>query len=187
MYVRFSTRPSLRSGLARTIKAMKNIVLVGFMGTGKTAVAKALAKRFKMRYVSTDELIEKREKRSIADIFAEKGEAYFRQVESEIAGEVSFLSGTIIDAGGGIVIKEENLKNLKKNGTIICLTATVDVILERTKGKKHRPLLNTDDQKKKIEELFAERAPYYAKTDFTIDTSGLSVEDVAKKIEDMVR
>lgn len=165
----------------------KNIVLVGFMGTGKTAVAKTLAQRFKMRYISTDEFIEKREKRSIADIFAKDGEEYFRQVEKGVAGEVSSLEGVVIDAGGGIVIKEENLKNLKKNGTIICLTATVDVILERTKGKSHRPLLNTDDQKKKIEELLARRAPYYAKADFTIDTSSLSVEDVAKKIEDMVR
>lgn len=166
---------------------MKNIVLVGFMGTGKTAVAKLLSERLKRAYVSTDEIVERVQKSPISEIFSKLGEDYFRRLEKQVAKEVSSLEGVVIDAGGGIVIKEENLKNLKKNGTIICLTATVDVILERTKGKKHRPLLNADDQKKKIEELLAGRAPYYAKADFTIDTSSLSVEDVAKKIEDMVR
>lgn len=162
---------------------MKNIVLVGFMGTGKTAVAKLLSKRLRMRYVSTDELIEKREKQPIADIFAKKGEEYFRQAEEKVVKDVSSMKDIVIDAGGGVVIKEENIKKLKKNGIIICLTATADVILERTKGYKHRPILNVDEPKKKIEELLLARTPYYKKANYTIDTSKASVKEVVEKIE----
>src|SRR3989338_2621837 len=108
---------------------MKNIVLVGFMGTGKTAVAKALCRRLKMRYISTDALIEKNQKRPIAEIFAKDGEEYFRRVEADAVRDVSALQGAVIDAGGGGVIKEENIKLLKKSGTIVCLTASGDVIL----------------------------------------------------------
>jgi shikimate kinase len=166
---------------------MKNIVLVGFMGTGKTAVAKKLVQGFKLHYLSTDDLIEKRERRKISEIFAKSGEQYFRKIESDIIKDASQKNDLVIDAGGGAVIKEENIKNLKRNGVMICLTATADVILERTKYTKHRPLLNTEEPKKKIEELLFQRAPYYAKADFTIDTSGLSVEQVVKEIEEIVK
>jgi shikimate kinase len=165
---------------------MKNIVLVGFMGTGKTAVAKALSRRLGMRYVSTDEVIEKKAKRTIAEIFSTDGEEYFRRLETDAVRQASGLQDAVIDAGGGVVIKEENVGLLKKSGAIICLTASVDVILERTKGKQHRPLLNVRDPGKKIEELLKSRASYYAKADFAIDTSYLTVDDVVKKIIDIV-
>lgn len=161
---------------------MKNIVIVGFMGTGKTATARLLAKQLGLRYVSIDELIEKKEKRKIADIFDSCGEEYFRKVESDIIKDVSEESGIVIDAGGGAVIKEENIKNFKKNGVIICLAAVGGVILDRTKNEKHRPLLNVSNPKAKIEELQARRAKYYAKADFTIDTSDLTVDEVVEKI-----
>ena len=91
---------------------MKNIVLLGFMGTGKTAVAKRLADELKMKYISTDDIIEAREKRSINDIFAEDGESYFRKVEREAVKDVSSEDGAVIAAGGGVVLDAENLKNL---------------------------------------------------------------------------
>ncbi len=162
---------------------MKNIVLVGFMGTGKTTIAGLLSKRLRMRYVSTDELIEEREKLPIAEIFAIKGEGYFRQAEQEVVKKASLMNGVVIDTGGGVVLKEENIKNLKKGGIIICLTATPDVILERTKGYKHRPLLNTGQPKKKIEELLLARAPYYKNADYTIDTSELAIKEAVEEIE----
>lgn len=161
---------------------MKNIVLVGFMGTGKTASAKALAERLNMRYVSIDAMIEEREGIPISGIFSKKGEPYFRDLETRVAKDLSKDSNTVIDAGGGIVSREENITALRKGGVLIALTATVDKILERTKGRTHRPLLNVPDPRSKIEELLKTRAPLYAKADFKIDTSNLTVNEIVEEI-----
>ncbi|MDP2912667.1 MAG: shikimate kinase [Candidatus Omnitrophota bacterium] len=160
----------------------KNIALIGFMGTGKTTIATALASRLNMRYVSTDELIEKREKRTINEIFTKSGEEYFRGVESEIIREACGIENTVIDAGGGAVMREENLKNLKSTGIVIALTADEKTIMERTKKYKHRPLLNVGDPKRKIRELLARRAPLYAKADYIVDTGKLTVRQTVEKI-----
>ena len=161
---------------------MKNIVLIGFMGTGKTTIAIKLANALNMSYVSTDDLIEKREKRTINEIFTKEGEDYFRDVESDIIREVSSRENLVIDAGGGVVIKEENLSNLKSSGVVICLTADEETIMERTKKYKHRPLLNVEDPKQKIRALLAKRAPLYAKADHCIDTGKLTVRQVVDEI-----
>ena len=161
---------------------MRNIVLIGFMGTGKTTIATQLANRLNMRYVSTDSMVEKREKRTINEIFTKEGEDYFRDVESDIIREVSSRENLVIDAGGGVVIKEENLSNLKSSGVVICLTADEETIMERTKKYKHRPLLNVEDPKQKIRALLAKRAPLYAKADHCIDTGKLTVRQVVDEI-----
>ncbi|MBL7091785.1 MAG: shikimate kinase [Candidatus Omnitrophica bacterium] len=160
-----------------------NIVIVGFMGTGKTAVARHLAKMLGMKYISSDEVIEDRERRSINEIFKRSGEAYFRRAEKEVVKKVAQLDRFIIDAGGGVVLDEENVQNLKRNGKIVCLSAAPEVILERTKRYRHRPLLNTENPKAKIEELLKFRAPFYARADFSIDTTNLSVEQAAQEIK----
>ncbi len=164
---------------------MRNIVLIGFMGTGKTTIATALANRLKMRYVSTDDLIEKKEKRTINEIFTKSGEDYFRDVESEIVRSLSDKEGLVIDTGGGIVIREENIANLRTNGVVICLTADEEAVMERTKKYKHRPLLNVEDPKQRIRNLLAKRAPLYAKADHTIDTSKFTARQVIEKIIEM--
>ena len=166
---------------------MKNIVLIGFMGTGKTTIATKLANKLNMRYVSTDDLIEKREKRTINEIFTKKGEDYFRDVESEIVRDLSAQEGLVIDTGGGVVIREENIPNLKTNGVVVCLTADEAMVMERTKKYKHRPLLNVEDPKLKIRSLLAKRAPLYAKADHCIDTGKLTVRQVIEKIEELVK
>jgi len=165
---------------------MKNIILVGFMGTGKTVTAKLLAKQLKMRYVSIDGIIEEKEKRKIADIFVKDGEEFFRNIESRIIKDISQESGVVIDAGGGAVVREENIKNFKANGVVICLSASVNAVLSRTENQAHRPLLNVDNPKKRIEELLARRAKYYAKADHTIDTTGLTIAEVVEKIKNTV-
>ena len=129
---------------------MKNIVLVGFMGTGKSVVGKRLAVKLKRDFVELDELIEKKENMPIKDIFEKKGEPYFRQVEKEVVKEASQRKNIVISAGGGAIIDEENFKNLKNSGTIICLKASPETILRRTKDLKTRPLLNVSDPKKQI-------------------------------------
>lgn len=166
---------------------MRNIVLVGFMGTGKTAVAKALSRRLNMKYVSTDCLIEKKEKISISDIFSKKGESYFRKAENDAVKEASFLEGAVIDAGGGAVIDPENVRSLKKKGTLVCLWASPEVILERTKRGAHRPLLNVAEPLKEIAKLLDYRKQFYERADHHIHTSGIPVEKVAGEIERILK
>jgi len=161
---------------------MKNIVLVGFMGTGKTAVGKQLAKKLDMRYVNTDNLIEAREDMPINEIFAKKGEPHFRKIEKEVVKDVAAAGGQVIATGGGVVLDNENMDNLKNNGVIICLNATPEDILKRTRSYADRPLLNVPDPLAKIKELLSAREPYYKKADHQIDTSGKSVREVVGEV-----
>lgn len=161
---------------------MKNIYLVGFMGTGKTSVGKELAKKKKWQFVDLDDLIELREKRSIPEIFAKDGEPYFRRVEKNVLKKVSREKKFVVATGGGIVIDKENIKIMKETGQIICLSATPEVILERISGCAYRPLLNVTDRKKQVELLLKLRAPFYAQIEQNINTSRLSVKEVADKI-----
>lgn len=161
---------------------MKNIVLVGFMGSGKTTIAIEVAKRLKMRYVSTDDLIEKKEKRTINEIFRDSGEGYFRDVESAIIRDLSSQDGMVIDAGGGAVIRDENIACMKSGGVVICLSADEETIMARTKKYKHRPLLNVEDPKRRIRDLLAKRSPLYAKADHTVDTGKLTVRQAVEEV-----
>lgn len=165
---------------------MGNIYLVGFMGTGKTAVGRALAAKKKWQFADLDELIELREKCLIADIFADKGEAYFRKAEKKVLKSASRQDKFVFACGGGIVIDPENIKVMKQTGQVICLRAGPSVILKRTAGQMPRPLLNVKDPRKQIEHLLKLRAPYYAQADKTIDTSHLSVKGVVDKIIKLV-
>ena len=165
---------------------MKNIVLVGFMGTGKTTIAIELSHRLGMKYVSIDSLIEKRENRTINEIFTHSGEGYFRDIESAIIRDAACMDNLIIDTGGGAVLRDENVAYMKSSGILICLTADENTIMERTKKYKHRPLLDVEDPKRKIRDLIAKRAPYYAKADHEIDTGALTVRQVVEKIVEIV-
>ena len=161
-----------------------NLVLIGYRGTGKSSVAEILAKRFAAKKVSTDELIVQKAGMSIPEIVEKHGWEHFREVESEVIREVCKEDDLIIDAGGGVVLREENIKNLKMNSKVILLTADVDVIAERIKDDKNRPSLTGD--KSFVEEIgavLAERKSLYEKAaDFSVDTSKLSVVQVARRI-----
>jgi shikimate kinase len=165
---------------------MKNIILVGFMGSGKTTIAIELSHRLKMRYVSTDDMVEKKEKATINELFTRKGEEYFRSVETDCLKEALMMDNVVIDAGGGAVLKDENWANMKERGVTICLNADEETIMARTKKYKHRPLLNVDDPKQKIRSLLAKRAHLYAKADHCVDTGDLTVKQVVEKIVKVV-
>lgn len=152
------------------------------MGTGKTCVGKEVARRKKWQFADIDELIEFKEKRAISDIFAKDGQGYFRCLEKCVLKEVSVQDHFVIACGGGIVTNEENIKLMKQTGILVCLIASSDVILKRTKGATHRPLLNVANPKQEIEELLKSRAGFYAQANHAIDTSALSIVEVTEKI-----
>jgi shikimate kinase len=159
-----------------------NIVLTGFMGTGKSKIGRRLAKKLRMSYLDTDELIEERGKDSIPAIFKKRGEKYFRRLETKVVKEVALFDNYVISTGGGVVLREGNMRALKKNAFIVCLFASPEVILKRTEGNENRPLLEVNNQKKRIEELLALRKPYYEKAGFSVDTSLLDSEGVVEEI-----
>jgi shikimate kinase len=161
---------------------MNNIYLVGFMGTGKTCTGKEVARIKKWQFADIDELIEFKEKRPISDIFAKEGEGYFRCLEKCVLKEVSVQEHFVVACGGGIVTNEENIRLMKQTGVLVCLQASPAVIIKRTAGTAHRPLLAVPDPKQRIEELLKSRAPLYAQADHVIDTSALSIEEAAQKI-----
>ncbi len=164
------------------ITASKNIILLGFMACGKTFTSRELARLLGRERVSTDEVIEQREGRTIADIFAQSGEPYFRQVECEIIKELSARDGLIIDCGGGVAVNPDNFAALQSNGISFYLVASPEAIERRTRGKTDRPLLNVSDPLSKIKELLAKRDPYYRKADFLIDSNEDNIGKVVDEI-----
>lgn len=166
---------------------MKNIVLTGFMGAGKTSVGRRLKELTGMEMVDTDERIEEDAGMVISEIFEKFGEVHFRELEMKAVSWASKLKNHIIVTGGGAVLKKENVKNLRKNGKIVYLYAPPEVLYERIKGETHRPLLQVDDPLGKIKELLELREEFYADNDFTIDTSNMSVKEVAEEVAGLVK
>jgi shikimate kinase len=164
-----------------------NIILLGFMGTGKTSIGRELAKRLGMEYFDMDKVIEEEEGISIREIFERYGEPYFRDKESRVCERVGEFDGYVVAAGGGVVLREENMGWLRRNGLLISLTARPEVIYKRTSTERTRPLLLEGDPMKRIKELLHLRDPYYKKADFMIDTSDLSINEVVERIIDYIK
>ena len=162
----------------------KNIILVGFMASGKTVSSRELAKRLGRERVSTDELIEARERRSVAEIFAQSGEPYFRQVERDVVKECAARSGLVVDCGGGVAVNAENFNALKATGISFYLDASPEAVYRRTKGRTDRPLLNVPDPLAKIKELLAVRDPHYRQADHVIDSND---DDIGKVVDEILR
>lgn len=161
-----------------------NIVLIGFMATGKTTVAKAIAQKLRKRYVSTDDMVAEKSKKTITKIFKEEGEREFRRLEMEAIEKASRMRNAVIDCGGGAVLNRINIERLKQEGVIILLKASPKAILERnSKDDRKRPLLEVEDQASIIQELLASRTPLYQNSaDHEVDTTDLTVEEVVAKI-----
>jgi shikimate kinase len=166
---------------------MKNIYLVGFMGTGKTAVAKVLSKKLHGKLEDMDVVIEKQEKMPIKEIFRTKGESYFRGLEKDIIQRLAGQEGYVVACGGGVFVDTDNIERMKESGTVVCLTSEPETILRRTSVNARRPLLNVDDPKKKIEELLEKRRSFYAQAHYTIDCDALSVDESAQAVMDILK
>lgn len=160
----------------------KNIVLIGFMGTGKSTVGKILAKKMSRALVDIDHRIEEREKRKISEIFEKEGEEYFRRLEKEMIRDTASHSGQVITTGGGAVLDAENFAALKSSGFLVALTASPETIYQRVKDTRHRPLLKSPDLMAEIRRLLEIRMPVYKKADLCFTSDGKSGAQVAEQI-----
>jgi len=159
---------------------MRNIVLIGFMGTGKSSVGKRLALSLTWEFVDTDWVIGEVTNLSVTEIFRRHGETRFRSEERIVVARLSQKEQIVIATGGGTVVDPRNLEALARNGIIVGLHATVDTILSRVGQKNERPLLK--GTKEAIEKLWSERQACYAQADFTVDTSRKNIEEVVSEI-----
>lgn len=161
-----------------------NLILCGMMGAGKTTVGLALAKLTGRRLYDTDGVIVEKHGK-IADIFARHGEAYFREIETETARELSRMGEVILSVGGGLVLKQENVEILQMKGKIVYLRAALPTLTQRLKADGERPLLQTDSEglKDRIERLLKEREPIYEKVaDFVVDVDEKTPDQIAAEI-----
>lgn len=168
---------------------MEHVILIGFMGSGKSTVGFRLSYKLKKCLIDTDKLIEEREKMRISEMFAEKGEAYFRQKETECLKSMFHeLGSRIISLGGGTPIREENREIIKKLGKVIYLKASPDTIYQRVKHDTSRPLLQCEDPKGRIEALLKERNPIYESVaDIIIHVDGKEMKEVVQEIVEAVQ
>ena len=159
-----------------------NIIITGFMGTGKSVVAKELARKLKMEFTDMDRIIEERRGMSIADIFARYGENYFRQQENKLVKELSQKENMVIATGGGTLLSPDNARMFGQTGEIVCLYADSQTIYNRVNKKNNRPLLKRKNVLSEINRLLEERKEAYNNFTIKIDTINLNVQEVADKI-----
>ena len=160
-----------------------NVALYGFMGVGKSTVGKILSERLGYGFVDMDEMIERRVGMKIKDIFALEGENGFRFLEKKVVREVAGKDRHVIACGGGGILYPENAEALSRNSVLVLLTASIDEIVERTRGSEERPLLNVDDARAEAEALLRERMPRYLEAaDMVIDTTGALPTQLAAEI-----
>ncbi len=167
----------------------KNIVLIGFMGSGKSTVGRRLARRLGYGYIDTDQMVESKTGKKVAEIFKEEGEAVFRALERQIVEKASSCGGRVIACGGGAVIDPENVLALKRNGALIYLKASQASLMKRLeRGIEKRPLLKGEDVEARIRELLKQRIKIYEDVaDEVVNTDGLSPAGVVEEIMRMVR
>lgn len=162
-------------------RVQPNIVLIGFMGTGKTTVGRRVAAHLGRPFIDTDALIEARAGRPILRIFAEDGEEAFRRLESEVVAEASAQAGVVIATGGGVVLRPENMARLRRSGVIVALRADPRAILARVGAGRGRPLLGPDPEAR-VRHLLEQRDALYRAADLTVETTSLSVDEAASRV-----
>ncbi len=163
----------------------RNLVLVGFMGTGKTTLGRAVARLLGRPFQDTDALVVARVGIPIPQIFAREGDAGFRRHEAAVVASAAALTGRVLATGGGVLSEPENVRALRANGILVALLARPEVILERVGGARagvRRPLLNVPDPLAQIRELLAAREPIYGLADLRLDTSDLGQKQAARAL-----
>ncbi len=166
----------------------KNLSLIGFMGSGKSTVGKLLAEKLGFLFIDIDRIIEIKEKKPISKIFKEKGEKYFRDVESEVIRKIYRNKNCIFACGGGAILKGENFKVIKKLSKIIYLKVSPSEILKRVGNSKDRPLLQSKDKMKRVKALLKKRKEIYEKcADIIVDTDKKEKEEVVSEIIERVK
>jgi 3-dehydroquinate synthase len=161
---------------------MDNLVITGFMGTGKSAVGRHVAQRLGRSFVDMDAEIEARAGKPIPRIFAEDGEAAFRRLEAELCEALSRREGLVIATGGGALVDPDNRARMRESGLVVCLNADPATVLRRVGGDDDRPLLDVDDPRAAVERLLAARQDAYAAIPWQIDTTDLQVAEVAERV-----
>lgn len=165
-----------------------NIYLIGMMGSGKTATGKVLADLLGYAFVDLDAEIQTKEGRPIPEIFSGSGEPYFRDVESSVLEYFSKQSEQVIATGGGIVLREENVRRMKKTGKVVLLKASAESLWQRVRYSKDRPLLNKPDPFGALQQILSDRGSFYENAcHFSILTDGKIADDVANEIREMLR
>lgn len=162
-----------------------NIFLIGFMGAGKSTVASYMQRHYSMPLIEMDEALVEREGMTIPEIFAQKGELYFRQAETDFLKEIQEKTNVIVSCGGGVAMRQENVEIMKKCGKIVLLSASPESILERVKNDENRPLLKGRKTVEGIQELMDARRPYYeAAADLVVRTDTQSLYAICREIFD---
>ncbi|VYS76599.1 Shikimate kinase [uncultured Blautia sp.] len=165
-----------------------HIFLIGFMGSGKSTVAKYLSSAYQMKQIEMDEQIEKNEGRSISSIFEKEGEEYFRTLETELLKSLDPRETFVVSCGGGAAVKEENVREMKEKGRIILLSAQPETVYVRVKNSHNRPLLEGNMNVSYIKELMDKRQKLYERAaDFQVKTDGRTAEDIGEEIIKQIR
>ena len=161
----------------------ENIFLIGFMGAGKSTVARAMKKHYGMRLIEMDEQIEYQEKMSVPKIFEVNGEPYFRKLETDLLEGLSSQENTVVSCGGGVPMRACNVEAMRKSGKVIYLRTSPQQIYERVKTSHNRPLLEGNMNVEYISKLLSQRLPKYLEAaDAVVSTDGKRVEDICKEI-----
>jgi len=170
----------------KRVEAFRGVVLVGFMGSGKSSVGRELARRFGVPFVDVDERIEAEAGCRIRDLFGREGEPAFRVREKAALRDALTVKGRVIASGGGAFADEENRALLRSYAPVVYLEAAVETLLERLAGDLGRPLLRGGDREEVVRELLSRREPGYRTADVTVRTDGRTVEDVAGQVADWI-
>ncbi len=163
-------------------RQIRNIALIGFMGCGKTSVGHLVASRLRFAFVDTDHLIERRAGMTIAEIFANHGEARFRELEREVVDALIDREQCVISTGGGVGANPELLRSLKRHALVVFLWASPERIWQRVCRQTHRPLLQVPDPLKRIRELLALRQPFYRQADVLLNADLREIPQTATQV-----